>query len=115
MIVDLIVFLRRALTSLNIHRQSVSEPVGVGGGKKLTPVWFSSIELYDPFPTFNYTGSVRAVYPLSPRRTVPDSIPKPDYHTTGIPKSEFAQSRGTAIQVCNEEEIKAMREACRVK
>ncbi|KAI8340258.1 peptidase M24, structural domain-containing protein [Chlamydoabsidia padenii] len=74
----------------------------------------SSKKLYDPFPTYNYTGPLRAVYPLSPRRKVPDHIEKPDYHHTGIPKSEFAQSRGTAIQVCNEEEIKAMREACRI-
>lgn len=72
------------------------------------------IELYDPFPTFNYTGKLRPVYPLSPRRQVPDSIPKPDYYSTGIPKSEFMNNKSTIIQVHNEEEIKSMREVCRV-
>ncbi|CAO3622689.1 unnamed protein product [Cunninghamella echinulata] len=49
----------------------------------------STKKLYNPFPTFNYTGKLRPVYPLSPRRQVPDSIPKPDYYSTGIPKSNL--------------------------
>ncbi|KAI8388707.1 MetAP 1 [Radiomyces spectabilis] len=69
--------------------------------------------LYDPFPTFNYKGPLRACYPLSPRRAIPESIQKPDYAETGIPKSEFMQ-RGGAIRVLNENEIKHMREACRI-
>lgn len=39
---------------------------------------------YDPFSTFGYTGPLRPVYPLSPRRTVPDHIEKPDYAETGL-------------------------------
>ncbi|KAI9304153.1 methionine aminopeptidase 1-like protein [Cunninghamella echinulata] len=74
----------------------------------------STKKLYDPFPTFNYTGKLRPVYPLSPRRQVPDSIPKPDYYSTGIPKSEFMNNKSTIIQVHNEEEIKSMREVCRI-
>ncbi|EJD44034.1 methionine aminopeptidase [Auricularia subglabra TFB-10046 SS5] len=43
---------------------------------------------FDPFPNFGYSGSLRAHYPLSPRRTVPDHIPRPDYALDGKPKSE---------------------------
>lgn len=38
---------------------------------------------YEPFKTFKYAGPLRAVYPLSPRRTVPEDIPRPDYAETG--------------------------------
>ncbi|KAI8370088.1 hypothetical protein EDC96DRAFT_101656 [Choanephora cucurbitarum] len=38
---------------------------------------------YDPFKTFKYTGPLRAVYPLSSRRTVPEHIPRPDYAESG--------------------------------
>ena len=37
------------------------------------------VKLYDPFPADAYTGKLRAVYPLSPMRTVPAHIPRPDY------------------------------------
>lgn len=49
--------------------------------------------LYNPFPTYPYTGSVRPVYPLSPRRPVPKSIKHPDWAETGIPKREMRLSR----------------------
>jgi methionyl aminopeptidase len=44
---------------------------------------------------------------LSPRRTVPDSIPKPDYAVSGTP------GRGTGRLVRTEEEIVRMRRACK--
>ncbi|KAL0090610.1 methionyl aminopeptidase 1 [Phycomyces blakesleeanus] len=69
---------------------------------------------YDPFPTFKYAGPLRPVYPLSPRRVVPDSIEKPDYTETGIPKSEFAESRNTSIKVLTPEEIEGVRKACKI-
>ncbi|KAI9321744.1 peptidase M24, structural domain-containing protein [Dichotomocladium elegans] len=71
-------------------------------------------KLYDPFPTFAYSGKLRPVYPLSPRRIVPEHIPRPDYAETGIPKSEFALVRSNAIKVLTPTEIQGMREACRV-
>lgn len=43
----------------------------------LTPVVADGT--YNPFPNFRFTGSLRPVYPLSPKRAVPDSIPRPDY------------------------------------
>ncbi|KAK5632783.1 hypothetical protein RRF57_008497 [Xylaria bambusicola] len=43
---------------------------------------------YNPFPTYPYTGTVRPMYPLSPKRTVPPSIKCPDWAGTGIPEGE---------------------------
>ena len=43
---------------------------------------------FNPFPAYPFTGSLRPVYPLSPRSPVPDRIRKPDYASNGIPKSE---------------------------
>ncbi|KAG2219598.1 hypothetical protein INT45_004849 [Circinella minor] len=68
---------------------------------------------YDPFKTFGYTGPLRPVYPLSPRRQVPDHIEKPDYVETGIPKSEFLPTR-SEIRVLSPEEIAGVREASRI-
>jgi methionyl aminopeptidase len=36
---------------------------------------------HNPWPTFEYRGGMRPHYPLSPRRTVPDEIARPDYAT----------------------------------
>ncbi|KAF8472752.1 putative methionine aminopeptidase type 1 [Kalaharituber pfeilii] len=69
--------------------------------------------LYDPFPDFKYTGSVRAMYPLSPMRKVPDHIPRPDYHNDGIPKSEL-KARGPKVEILNEKQIEGMRKVCRL-
>jgi methionyl aminopeptidase len=43
---------------------------------------------FNPFPSFSFTGKLRPVYPLTPRRVVPDRIKLPDYAGNGIPKSE---------------------------
>jgi methionyl aminopeptidase len=34
---------------------------------------------YNPFPTFDYRGTVRPRYPLSPKRDVPAHIGRPEY------------------------------------
>jgi hypothetical protein len=44
---------------------------------------------YNPFPTFDFTGPLRPVYPLSPTRTVPSHIPRPDYADNGKYDSGF--------------------------
>ena len=36
-----------------------------------------------PFGQFSFTGSVKPLYPLSPRRIIPEHIPRPDYATDG--------------------------------
>lgn len=68
---------------------------------------------YNPFPTFPYTGSLRPVYPLSPKRPVPDSIPHPDYATDGVPKSERKWGRNK-IAILDKKEQDGMRKVCRL-
>lgn len=68
---------------------------------------------YNPFPTFSYTGPVQPVYPLSPRRAVPESIRRPDWHQTGIPKGEQRLSR-SKIDLLDAKGQDAMRKVCRL-
>lgn len=65
-------------------------------------------ETYDPFPAQAYTGEIRAVYPLVPRREVKESIARPDYADTGFPKSEVEEQR-SHIRVLDAETIEKMR------
>lgn len=69
---------------------------------------------YNPFPTFPFTGSLRPVYPLSPRRTVPDSIRHPDYAYDGIPRSEQKFVGRHNITILNKKEQEGMRKVCRL-
>lgn len=58
---------------------------------------------------------MRAAYPLSAKRIVPDHIPKPDYatHAEGRALSE-EKSRAKGPRIHNAEEIAGMREVCRL-
>ncbi|AAS54369.1 AGL122Wp [Eremothecium gossypii ATCC 10895] len=67
---------------------------------------------YDPFQNFKYTGELRAQYPLTPKRAVPDDIEKPDWAANGLPLSEQRNDRLNKIPVYNKEEIKRIRKAC---
>lgn len=69
--------------------------------------------LYNPFPTYPYTGPLRPVYPLSPYREIPKSIPHPDYWKDGIPHSEQTFKGRTKINVLDKEAQGAMRKVCR--
>ncbi|KAJ1499455.1 Methionine aminopeptidase 1, partial [Coelomomyces lativittatus] len=70
---------------------------------------------YDPFQhQFNYTGSLRAVYPLSPMRTLPPHIQRPDYAESGYSRMEDFERRTKFIDVLNSEEIQRMRTACKI-
>ncbi|GAB7366502.1 hypothetical protein MBLNU230_g8494t1 [Neophaeotheca triangularis] len=69
---------------------------------------------YNPFPSYPFTGPLRPSYPLSPRRAVPDSVRKPDYHATGVPKSEQTYVRRNKITILTKEEQDAMRKVCRL-
>ncbi|KAJ3725988.1 peptidase M24, structural domain-containing protein [Lentinula raphanica] len=73
----------------------------------------SRANTYNPFPNFTYTGTIRPLYPLSPRRTVPDHIPRPDYAATGNPFSEIKEA-GQPPRILTSEEIEKMRTACRL-
>ncbi|KAF1834178.1 methionine aminopeptidase [Decorospora gaudefroyi] len=68
---------------------------------------------YNPFPTYSYTGALRPVYPLSPRREVPKGIKLPDYAKDGIPRSEHVFVNRSKITILNKEEQDAMRKVCR--
>jgi methionyl aminopeptidase len=71
-------------------------------------------ELFNPFPAFPFTGSVRPVYPLSARRQVPESIPHPDYAKDGIPKSERKFVGRKNITILDKSQQDAMRKVCRL-
>lgn len=69
---------------------------------------------HNPFPTYPFTGALRPVYPLSPKREVPSSIPHPDYAGDGIPKlgSRFAGRNN--ITILDKAGQDAMRKVCRL-
>lgn len=65
--------------------------------------------IYDPFPNYRYTGSLRAQYPLT-KREVPDFIQKPDYYKHGNPISEQKQKQ---IEIVSNEDISKLRLLCK--
>lgn len=69
---------------------------------------------YNPFPTFRFSGPLRPVYPLSPKREVPKSIPHPDYAEDGIPKAGRSLVRANKIEQLNAKEQDGMRKVCRL-
>jgi len=68
--------------------------------------------IHNPFPDFQYTGTLRPHYPLSSTRKLPEHIPHPDYAADGIPRSEYAMMRKIAI--LDEMEMEGMRTVCRL-
>eukprot|EP01112_Ceratiomyxa_fruticulosa_P005558 TRINITY_DN1623_c0_g2_i2.p1 TRINITY_DN1623_c0_g2~~TRINITY_DN1623_c0_g2_i2.p1 ORF type:complete len:370 (+),score=63.67 TRINITY_DN1623_c0_g2_i2:229-1338(+) len=69
--------------------------------------------LPDIFVGFEFTGPLRP-YPITPRRKVPDSIPKPDYYLTGVPLSERDVKRNGIEIIKKPKDLAALREACRI-
>jgi len=66
------------------------------------------------FAGFQFTGRLRPGK-VSPMRTVPPHIPRPDYADTGIPDSENQFKRGAmAIHVHTPEEVDIIREASKI-
>ena len=70
--------------------------------------------LYNPFPTFPFTGPLRPVYPLSPHRTIPKSIAYPDYALDGIPRSERTFGVRNKIDILDKKGQEGMRKVCRL-
>ena len=68
------------------------------------------------FQGYVFTGPLRPGI-ISPRRTVPPHIKRPDYadDPEGIPHSEMRLKSGNTIPVYTAEQIKGIREACRVR
>jgi len=54
------------------------------------------------------------VYPLSPKRTVPASIPHPDYAKDGIPRSEQKFVGRNNITILDKKQQEGMRKVCRL-
>ncbi|KAM7219235.1 Peptidase M24, structural domain containing protein [Rhypophila decipiens] len=70
--------------------------------------------IYNPFPSYPFTGSLRPVYPLTPRRKVPDHIAKPDWYKDGIPKYSPNMRRLNKHEVLDQSGQQAMRTVCRL-
>lgn len=70
--------------------------------------------LYNPYPTFPFLGSVKPLYPLSPKRKVPESIPYPDYAKDGIPRSEQVFLGRNKITILDKKQQDGMRKVCRL-
>jgi methionyl aminopeptidase len=64
-------------------------------------------------PTFDWTGPMRA-YPISPRRLVPDHIPRPDWASTGKPHQEISSEWQNSVEIKSAAQIAKLRETCRV-
>ena len=69
---------------------------------------------FNPFPTFPYTGPLRPVYPLSPKRDVPSHIKRPEYSEDGNPKSERTILGRRNIKILDAKEQEGMRKVCRL-
>ncbi|KAK5123352.1 hypothetical protein LTR85_002783 [Meristemomyces frigidus] len=69
---------------------------------------------FNPFPAYPFTGSLRPVYPLSPRRAVPEKIRLPDYALKGIPISEQPTTARTKVRVLTKQEQEGMRKVCKL-
>ncbi|KAI4258643.1 MAG: hypothetical protein L6R42_004981 [Xanthoria sp. 1 TBL-2021] len=68
--------------------------------------------LHNPFPSFEFTGSLRPVYPLSPRRPIPVHITKPPWSEDGDPKYKmFGRNKLTILDKAGQD---AMRKVCRL-
>ncbi|KAJ1339577.1 methionine aminopeptidase 1 [Batrachochytrium salamandrivorans] len=70
---------------------------------------------FNPWPNHKYTGSLRPVYPISPKRFVPEHIQRPDYadDLKGYPYSEMSTRGSTTIQILKPDEIEKMRIVCK--
>ncbi|PXF47446.1 Methionine aminopeptidase 1 [Gracilariopsis chorda] len=67
------------------------------------------------FDRFNYTGDLRVADLVLPMRTVPASIPHPDYAVDGVPTAEERFNRtSTKFVTLDEQGIAAMRKVCRL-
>ncbi|MCJ1327634.1 Methionine aminopeptidase 1 [Thelotrema lepadinum] len=69
---------------------------------------------YNPYPTFPYTGKLRPVYPLSPKRPVPGSIKLPDYALDGVPKEGQKLLGRNNITILDKKGQDGMRKVCRL-
>ncbi|KAI8803650.1 peptidase M24, structural domain-containing protein [Cladochytrium replicatum] len=72
------------------------------------------VKTFNPWPNYSYTGRLRPMYPLSPKREVPLHIPRPDYAADGKPYSELKVRGSTRIEQLTSDEIEKMRTVCKI-
>ncbi|KAL0934754.1 methionine aminopeptidase [Colletotrichum truncatum] len=70
--------------------------------------------VFNPFPTYPFSGPLRPVYPLSPRRTVPKHIPHPDWWQDGQPKYPRSILNRNKVDILDAKGIEGMRKVCRL-
>ncbi|ROT36365.1 methionine aminopeptidase, partial [Sodiomyces alkalinus F11] len=69
---------------------------------------------FNPFPTYPFTGALRPFYPLSPKRTVPKSIPHPDWSEDGVPKYNRTLLNRNKVEILDAKGIAGMRKVCQL-
>lgn len=71
--------------------------------------------LFNPWPNYKFTGTLRPAT-LSKPRTVPKSIPRPDYalDPDGVSYEEKRAKRSSEVKVLNDEEIDSLKLACKL-
>lgn len=74
----------------------------------------TEVGYFNPFPNFPYTGPLRPVYPLSAKRTIPKTIPHPDYAADGIPKTARSLLRPNKVELLDAKAQEGMRTVCRL-
>ncbi|KAJ0384642.1 hypothetical protein COL922a_007957 [Colletotrichum nupharicola] len=70
--------------------------------------------VFNPFPTYPFSGPLRPVYPLSARREVPKSIPHPDWWQDGQPKYPRSILNRNKVDILDAKGIEGMRKVCRL-
>ncbi|KAJ7356456.1 peptidase M24, structural domain-containing protein [Mycena albidolilacea] len=93
-----------------LHNIAKLDPNAAGKGS--SPETVCADGTYNPFPNYNFTGPMRPVYPLSPKRKIPDHIQLPDHAIDGTPKSTRRPEGNPRI--LNAEDIEKMRTVCRM-
>jgi methionyl aminopeptidase len=64
-------------------------------------------------PKFTYTGSLRPHW-VSPMRSVPPHIKKPEYYATGQPVSEINDRNSAKLYINSPAEIAGIKAACKI-
>ncbi|CAM6128628.1 unnamed protein product [Calypogeia fissa] len=64
-------------------------------------------------PTWEWTGPLRP-YPISPRRLVPDNIPRPEWASDGTANEERCSEWQNSVEIKNPTQIGKMRAACKL-
>ena len=73
----------------------------------------AGVETYDPFPAEAYTGDLRAVYPIAPRRPIKEGVALPDHAKDGIPRKERAIGNSNRIEILDKDDIEKIRKLSR--